>query len=168
MAESIHTQIAEALRVRLAAIVGDNGTTYWYTPERAVRVGQYDRLIADPSLGQVYAIRPGEETHREYSTGDAISGGVVAAEAELFVLMLRPTEASDDAPFGADGVTKSLEQDRMVRDFLRALWLDVTLGGLALNVVDGSLIVDRDVDVEGWAAAEARLTVSYTYLARTP
>lgn len=168
MAESIHHQIAEALKTRLSAIVGDGGTTYWYTPDRVVRVQSYDRLIADPTVGMVYAIRAGEERHREEGTGGPTTGGQVGAEAEFFVLMLRPSDASDDNPFGADESTKPIEQGRMVRDFLRALWLDVTLGGLALNISDGSLMIDRDVDVEGWAVAEARFTVLYTYLSRTP
>lgn len=163
MAESKHHQIAEALKARLAAIVGDGGTTYWYTPARAVRVQAYDRLVADPSIGQVYAVRAGEERHTEAGTG-----GLLGVEAEFWVLILRQTEAADDQPFGADESTKATEQDRMVRDFLRALWLDVTLGGLVENVVDGSLVIDRDVDVELWACAEARFTVRYTYQALTP
>lgn len=162
MAESIHYQIAEALKARLAAITGDLGATYWYTPDRVVRVQTYDRLVADPTVGMVYALRAGEERHREEATQ------VVGAEAEFFCLMLRPTEAADDAPFGADESTKAREQDRMVRDFLKALWGDVTLGGLANNVVDGSLFVDRDVDVEGWACVEARFAVSYSYPSGAP
>lgn len=161
--ESRHGQIAEALKARLAAIVEDQGLTSWYTPNRVVRVQAYDALIADPSIGMVYAIRAGEERHREETTG-----GGMAAEAEFFVLMLRPTEAADDNPFGADESRKPIEQDRMVRDFLRALFLDVTLGGLASNVADGSLIIDRDMAVEGWAVAEARFTVIYSYPAATP
>ena len=168
MAESKHSQIAEALKARLAAIMGDQGTTYGYTPEGVARVQAYDRLLADPSVGMVYALRAGSEQHVEESTGDATSGGGMGATAEFFVLMLRPTLAADDNPFGADASTKAIEQDRMVRDFLRALLLDVTLGGLAYNVVAGSLVVDRDMEVEGWAVAEARFTVAYGYSARTP
>ena len=168
MAESKHNQIAAALKARFEGIVGDSGTTYWYTPAKVARVQSYDRLLADPTVGMVYALRAGEERHREESTGAAATGGILAAEAEFFVLLLRPTAAADDNPFGADASTKALEQDRMVRDFLRALFLDVTLGGLASNIADGSLIVDRDVEVEGWAVAEARFTVLYTYPARTP
>jgi len=163
VAESQHSRIAEALKARFAAIVGDNGTTYWYTPARVARVQAYDRLIADPSVGAVYAIRAGEERHTEEGTG-----GLVGAEAEFWTLLLRPTLSSDDNPFGTDESTKAIEQDRMVRDFLRALFLDVTLGGLASNVVDGSLVIDRDVDVEGWACAEARYTVRYSYQALAP
>lgn len=168
MAESVHHRIAEAIKARLAAIVGDNGATYWYSPDRVVRVQAWDRLIADPTVGMVYGIRAGEERHREESTGGPSTGGIVAAEAEFWVLMLRPSSAADDQPFGADESTKATEQDRMVRDFLRALWLDVTLGGLASNISDGSLAIDRDVDVEGWAVAEARFVVLYSYPARTP
>jgi hypothetical protein len=162
MAESIHHAIGEALKARLAALTGDNGAAYWYTPDRVVRVQAYDRLVADPTVGMVYAIRAGEERHREEATQ------TVMAEAEWWVLMLRPTEAADDSPFGADESTKATEQDRMARDFLKALWTDVTLGGLALNVVDGSLYVDRDMDVEGWAVVEARLSILYSYPKATP
>jgi hypothetical protein len=162
MSESLHYQIAEALKARLASIVGDNGATYWYTPDRVVRVQSYDRALADTSLGMIYAIVAGEEQHREEATQ------VIAAEAEFIVLMLRPTQAADDAPFGVDESTKAREQDRMVRDFLKALWSDVTLGGLANNVVDGSLIVDRAVDVDGWAVVEARFAVSYSYPSGAP
>lgn len=168
MAESKHNQIADALKARLVAITGDGGTTYWYTPAVVARVQAYDRLLADPTVGMVYALRAGSEEHLEESTGDAVSGGGMAATAEWFVLMLRPTAAADDNPFGADASTKAIEQDRMIRDFLRALLLDVTLGGLAYNVVSGSLVVDRDMEVEGWAIAEARFRVAYGYRARTP
>jgi len=168
MAESLHNQIADALKARLGAIARDGGATYWYTPDRVARVQGYDMLSADPTVGMAYLVRAGEERHAEESTGDAASGGGVRAEAEFWVLMLRPTAAADENPFGADASTKAIEQDRMVRDFLRALWLDVTLGGLVQNVVDGSLVIDRDIEVRGWAAAEARFTIVYSYLSRIP
>ena len=166
--ESKHSQIAEALKTRFAAIVADGGTTYWYTPAKVARVQAYDRLLADPTVGHVYAVRAGEERHSEESTGSPSTGGVMSAEAEIFVLLLRPSAAVDDNPFGVDASTKAIEQDRMVRDFLRALFLDVTLAGLVTNVVDGSLVVDRDMEIEGWAVAEARFTGRYSYPARTP
>lgn len=169
MAESRHSQIVEALRTRLAAIVGDGGSTYWYTPARVVRAQVYDRLLADDSVGTpIYALRAGEETHEEESTGDAVSGGGIRARAEVFVLLMARTQAADDSPFGFDGETKALEQDRMIRDVLKKLWQDVTLGGLATNLSDGQLVVDREVDVEGWACVEVRLAVVYSYLAGTP
>jgi hypothetical protein len=162
VAESIHYAIGEALKARLVALTGDNGAAYWYTPDRVVRVQSYDRLVSDPTVGMAYAIRAVEERHREEATQ------TVMAEAEWWVLMLRPTEATDDNPFGSDESTKAREQDRMARDFLKALWVDVTLGGLALNVVDGSLFVDRDMDVEGWAVVEARFSILYSYPKATP
>ena len=169
MAESRHHQILAALQARFEGIVSDQGVTYWYAPDRVVRVTVYDRLLADPSVGDVvFALRAGEERHSEESTGDGTNGGYVAAEAEVWALLLRRTASADENPYGSDGTTKADEQDRIVRDFLRALWLDVTLGGLCNNIVSGSLVVDRDVDVEGWACAEARFTVLYSYPARTP
>lgn len=169
MPESIHWQIAEALRAKLEAISEDDGATYWYTPDRVVRVSQWDRILADTSLTQIYALRAAEETHGEQGTGSVSTGGSVQAAAEFYLLMLRRDESSTLNPFDEASPTREQIVDRMVRDFLRALWDDVTLGGLARNVIAGSLFVDRDVAIEGpWAVAEARFSVDYDYLARTP
>lgn len=163
MAESIHYQVLEAIQSRLAAIAGDGGSTYWYTPDKTVRCTVYDRLLADPSAGdQIYAVRAGEERHQEETAQS------VAAEAEVFVLMLRRTAEVDESPFGPDGGLKAREQDRMAQDILRKLWSDPTLGGLVNNVAGDRLYLDRDVDIEGWACVEARFTVFYSYDKGTP
>lgn len=169
MAESIHWQIVEAIRAKLAAIAGDGGATYWYTPTHVLRVSSWERMLADSSLEQILALRAQEETHGEEGTGSLSTGGSVRTRAELTLLMLRRDERDTTNPFEEASPTREQIVDRMVRDVLRALWDDVTLGGLAINVVAGSFIVDRDVAVEGkWAVAEARFAVDYDYLAKTP
>ena len=169
MAESIHWLISQALLTNLAAIVSDAGATYWYTPSNAVRVNSYERIMADASRSHILALRAGEEQHAEESTGSNVTGGHVKASPEFYLLIMRREETDTGDPFDAPAVTRSRIVDRMVRDVLRALWLDVTLSGQAINIVNDSLIVDRDVDVEGpWAVAELRFTMSYSYPARTP
>lgn len=168
MAESIHWQISAALVDALEAISADNGSTFWYTPERVVRVTSYERLLADASLTHILALRAQEETHSEQSTGSSATGGVVGAVAEFTLLMLRRDETIE-SPFDRASITREQIVDRMVRDVLRAIWADVTLGGLAINISAGSLVIDRDVAVEGpWAVAEMRFAVEYDYLALTP
>lgn len=164
MAESKHWQIAEALRTTLAEIVGDAGATYWYTPDAVVICDVWDG-VADPSVGaEVMAIRPGEESHSEETPG------TLRATAEFFVLLLRKTTATDPSPYQSDGGLRLKEKNRVIRDFLRALWEDVTLGGLVDNVNADSLYVNRDMGVDGdqWVAAEARFTVTYSYPKETP
>ena len=169
MAESNHWLIAEAIRAKLAAIVSDGGATYWYTPSYALRVTSYERLLADTSLTHIYALRAGEELHGEQGTGSVSTGGSVRATAELNLLMLRKDESATTNPFEEASPTREQIVDRMVRDVLRALWTDVTLGGLAINIAASSLFIDRDVAIEGpWAVAEARFSVDYDYLALTP
>lgn len=170
MAESIHYQISQALVAALDAIAGDGGSTYWYTPSRVVRVSVWDRLIADASHEHILGLRAGEETHTEESTGTTATGGGMLATAEFYLLMLRREEADTGDPFDKPTTPRELVVDRMVRDCVRALLGgDVTLGGLAINIADGSLIVDRDIAVEGaWAVAEARFAVQYSYMSKTP
>lgn len=170
MAESRHWLIGEAIRAALGDIVvtGAAGSVYWYKPEKSVRVSRFDGLLDDATLAQVFALRAGEETHTEESTGDPTSGGIVGAAAEFFLLMLRRHNQATENPYQESDPTRAKVVDRMVRDALRRLWIDVTLGGLANNISQGSLLIDRDVWVPGWACAEARFTVLYSYPARTP
>ena len=169
MAESIHNQIIAALVTRLEALEEDGGSTCWYTPNRVVVVNSYERLLADPTIKHIYALRPAEETHEEHHTGSSAAGGGLRAIAEFYLLMMRRDEREAMNPFEEATPTRATIVDRIVRDVLRALFLDVTLGGLAINIVQGSLVIDRDLDIEGkWAVAEARFGIDYEYLAGTP
>lgn len=170
MAESKHWQIAEALRAAFAAIAGDDGTTYWYSVDEAVQVQEYTDAM-DSSLESVVLIKSGEETHDEYSTGTAADGGVIRAFAEFFVLLVRHHPRASHRPFNEPTPTRAQVTDRTVRDFVRVLFADVTLGGLARNVSSSSVIVDRDLGGEGlesWSLAEARFLVEYEYFASAP
>jgi hypothetical protein len=169
MAESIHWQIAEVIRSRLEAIAGDDGTTYWYTPDRAVYTLAFENVLADTTLKQVFIVMAGEERQSEEATGSASTGGVVRSLSEFFVLMLRRDPRATTNAYREGDPTRERVVSRMVRDFVRAMWLDVTLGGLAINIARESLVIDRNMVIEGpWAVAEARFDVDYDFLALTP
>jgi len=167
MAESIHEQIVVALRSSLAAITSDGGTTYWYTPAAVVRTLWFapDEAVLKPGLGgPIYAIRPGEETHEEGTTGS--SKGFM----DLFVLVATPYTDSD-TPHNPATVMRWTVVNRMVRDVLRKMLVDVQLvsaGGAVENVFANPVTVDRDRFVEGWAIAEIHFTIVYAYRNSTP
>lgn len=169
MAESLHTQILEAVKTVLKGIVEDAGESYWYTPTAVIACEAWDG-VPDPSVGdQVLAIRAGEERHTEETSG------TVKAEAEVFILAIRKSDSADLSPYSGDTSTRLREKDRMVRDVLRALWANPTLkigtaDALVNNVCQDSLFVNRDMFVEGdaWVVAEMRFTVVYTYPKATP
>lgn len=170
MAESKHTQIADALRDGLAAIRADGGATYFQTPDLVDLVTFYPDEPEFAGREIVYLLRAGEEEHTEAETGDSTGGIGMVANAEFFLLLLHlfaPTgEQAGDQP----NPSRALVVDRMVRDALRFILEDVQLGGLAENVINGSLFVNRELIDAGrqWAMAEVRFVVRYSYLAATP
>lgn len=165
-AESIHERIAEALRLRLASIV--EGPEYWHTPAAVVRTTFFEDDQLDSSLSHVILVRPGDERHREVGTGDAASGGEIAAEMEVFLLVAKQHRPPTESPYEETAPTRWTVIDRCVRDVLRSLFLEPTLGGLAINVERDGLEVDRARYVAGWALAEIRTWVTYRYLAANP
>jgi hypothetical protein len=162
VAESIHEQIAAALRTSLAAITADGGTTYWYKPDVVARVTFFDEMQLDRGYQHVVLVRPGDEMHSEYQTGQC------QANAEMFVLVARQFDGATENPYRESEPTRWQIANRCVRDVLRALWSDVTLGGLAQNIVADSLVVDRARYVAGWCLAELRFEVTYVYSKATP
>jgi hypothetical protein len=170
VAESIHEQIAAAIQTSLAAIVSDGGTTYWYTPGAVVRTLWFSDEEGDLNLlqeeigGAIYAIRPGDETHEEGTTGQ------MRAEADIFILVAMPF-TDPETPFANAVPSRWTVVNRMVRDVLRKLLVDVRLlsaGGAVENIFASPVIVDRDRFVEGWAIAEIQMQVSYHYALGVP
>jgi hypothetical protein len=159
--ESIHEQVAAALKTNLAAITAD-GTNYNYTPDKVYRVSFFEDRFLDPGYNHIILIRPGDETHEEYATQTA------KANAEFFILIAYRFKQSTENPALADTPTRWTNIDRAIRDVLKKLWSDPQLGGLAINVAAETLDVSRDVSVEGWALAELRTVVSYIYTKGLP
>lgn len=169
MAESVHEQLAAAIKTSLAAIVGDAGTTYWYTPGAVARSSwsEDDTPLLDPSVvGPIYAVRPGEERHTE----DV--GEVVNVLADIHILLVSRFE-TPEAPLTPATPSRATVVNRMVRDVLRKLLADVQLGafsvgGLVENIFAEPVIVDRDRFVAGWAIAEIVFASAYRYVGGAP
>lgn len=160
-AESKHEQILAALASSMAAI---SGASYHYPAPTVVRVPWFDDQMLDASLVTLYLLRPGDENHTEEATGS------VHAEAEVFALLAKRFEPSSEDPFTGDTPLRVTIVNRLVRDFLLKLWTDVQLGG-ALgvdNISDGSLYVDRARMLPGWALAEVRFVIRYSYRKDAP
>lgn len=164
-----------ALRTSLAAIVSDAGVTYWYTPGAVVRVGWWTpKLLQTAISGPIYALRVGDETYSENSSGDAL--GEVKVGIEVFLLVAKLfTEA--DNPHSQPTITREQVVSRMCADVIRKLLVDVQLlsvtdlaaaGGSVENVFDEGLVVDRDRVEAGWALAEIRFVVGYRFTAGAP
>lgn len=166
--EPYHERIAEAIRTRLAGITA--GASYWYTPSKVLRTVVFDEGDLDVSHDLVILIAPGDETHREAGTGDASSGGEMAVEAEIRLLAAKRYNPATENPYQEQAPTRWTIGNRLVRDVLKALLSDVTLGGLAQNIHakgDG-IVADRARFIAGWALVELRLVVLYRYLAANP
>ena len=165
MSESIIEQATERLRTNLAAIVADGGATYWYSTGVAYRVPYYeDRHLdssRDPAKTTVL-VRMGDETHEEHSSQTC------KAHAEVFVLVAIPFRPATERPEEVASPTRMTLVNRMVRDILRAVWADPQLAGLVENVAGDPITVDREREVDGWAMAETRLSLAYSYERSAP
>lgn len=157
MAESIHTQVMNALVTALDAIAADGGTTYWYDVDSVAWVEAFDDDLLERArvAGAVYLLRAGDERHEESETGEG-----VRAHMEVFLLV--GTRLGDT-------VAHAKVQDRLVRDALSVLWDSVQVAGLE-NIAGDELgiFVDRDRFKPGWALAEIRFEATYTYTGGTP
>lgn len=165
MAESILEQALETLQDNLEAINGDDGTTYWYTPDAVWVVPFFEDRHLDDSVGDpahIILIRPDIEYHEEYATQTA------RGTCDVFILLARKFEPSTELPPDADIPTRSTVVNRMVRDVMRVLWADPQLDGLVENVSAEPITVDREREVEGWAMAEIRIQLRYPYYRSTP
>jgi hypothetical protein len=160
VAESKHEQIAAALKTLFEGIVDDAGATYWYAPDLVARVTFWpDEQGLDRNYQTVYLLRPGDETITEEGTS-----GWAGAEAEFFVIVARQHNAPTESPILEQEPTRWQVANRLIRDAVRRLLSDVTLGGLTRNVALGSLVIDRDRYLPNWAIAELRFVVSYDFV----
>jgi hypothetical protein len=165
--ESIPEQITVAIVNKLAAIAGDGGATYWFTPTKVVRVpgwAAWENDWLDEKYPVLYFVKPGLRTYQE----DATRG--MEGHMELWLLLatqylpdtLNPINlASEPAPLG------ETLGNRMQRDVEKALRVDITLGGLAVNV-EMPDVNPMTPYLERWALVEARLKIWFLYGFDTP
>jgi len=160
--ESIHEQISAALQTRLRTIAEDQGTTYWYTPDKVLRVIEFSGADLDDSYEHLLFLRADPYKISEGATSR------VDGEAPFTVLIAKrdartsqkpQDEENDEQPIGPTVVS------RIVEDVHVALLSEVTLGALAWNVMHGSFDVDPSYFVDGWLCATVTFTVRYDYAA---
>jgi hypothetical protein len=162
--ESVHEQIAAALQASLEGVLSDGGTTYWYTPDSVRRVAFFpDATALDTSMDVIYLLRPGVEDITEEGTGGACQG-----QAEFFLVVAKQHNVPTENPWLETEPTRWTVANRLIRDALRKLLADPTIGGAAINVVADSISVDRDRFLQNWALAEIRFAVVYAFQAATP
>jgi hypothetical protein len=162
--ESLVEQAVAAIKADLEAIAGDNGTNYWYTPEAVVRVDEYRSAHLKERYDTIYLLR---ETGPERTIPGAAFGEVDAI-VEQYVLMARRDgrNADERDPFDASTLSGTI-RNRMIRDVVKKLESDYTLGGLVFNVEYKS--VERDFqEPEGWIVAEVAFDVTYSHSRETP
>jgi len=161
--------ITQALVAALAGIVGDGGASYWYTPgaARVVSIGAacLDDTFADPTTGRatIYALEPGAIRTTNETTGS------IDAVMEFDLLIASQIEQTDHPMRAPQGDSRNTVQNRLAADAERAIYADVTLGGICdfieIPYIERSA---GEVYVEGWAAVLMRLVVTFSYWKDTP
>ncbi len=164
MAESLVEQIVAAIKTDIEAIAGDNGTNYWYTPDIVVRVDEYRNSHLKEAWDIIYLLR---ETGDERITPYA-AFGEVSAIVEMFVMVMqKDTRNADERdPFDATTFSGTI-RNRMIRDVVKKIEGNHTMGGLAYNVEYRGIARDFE-EPEGWIIGEIAFDVTYTHNMETP
>lgn len=167
MAEPKPEQILAAIKTRLAAIVGDSGVNYWYTPTAVARIDNWaawePEWFDQGNYTTVYLIRGGDETvieHVDFS---------IDRELEYFILGGTKFDTSTLNPFSQTGTISQTVQNRLIADVQKKIWSDVTLGGLGGIINNEVTDVGRMTPmVEGWAVVQFRLKCLFNTPHTTP
>lgn len=171
MADAKAEQIADAMRTLLAAITGDSGTTYWYTPSAVVRAPGLTSECLDTSKGSpstIYVLSPGEEEHERATLGG--TSGSYFADARIDLSLCQHFTPGTENPHNSPPDPSRWEiQNRMAQDVLKRLYTDTTLGGLALNLAVTTVHREAEETFDPqWAMTFMRVRVFYQYAASAP
>jgi hypothetical protein len=166
MMSARHAVIVQRLLARLEGIQAGgfsgipNAVAYNLTPNRVVRVIAFDDQPFDRSLGKVvYFVWAPTHTFSEESN-QTLAGVVDAA-----IVVAAQDDGATGNPFFEETPSRADLVDQMIEDVTNALFADVTLGGLANNVVDEQgLVWDRARFMPGWALAEAALKIQFSVI----
>jgi hypothetical protein len=167
MPEARPEQIADAVVAKLAAIVGDGGETYWFTPGAVVRAHVVASSMLNPAIDPLYVVTPDrKEEARRSSLG---RGGIIRGRAFLTLTLLKRHAVASEAPLTAETPTRWTLEERMQRDVRKALREDPHLGGVSSGIdlvesEDGN----QDTELAGYAMTFLRLMVIYHYAHETP
>lgn len=145
MAEYWAERVAATLKTTLEGIVGDDGTTYWYTPDVVERTHEWrSRQILNDKYQTIYILSPFEIEVEEQA-------GQQHEEFALIDFALLRRYQLDDEVYRAQTPTRWTEQTRLWGDFKKKILSDPTLGGLVTNIQFRSVSFDaEDTYYEGW------------------
>jgi hypothetical protein len=153
--ESQAEQIMAKIVTELEAIVGDNGTTAWYTADKVSRVRYWDARFLGAEYDVLYLVR--QNRNREV----AAAFGEGMEELELSILCAQQDKAAEQNPHKRT-VSEDTLQNRHVQDARDKLESDRSLGGLAMTL----RIPEVDYDMgppDPWIASEIFVVVQYDY-----
>lgn len=171
MAEPVLEQVTAAILAKLDAIVGDSGTTRWYTPALVSRVEPakpediLDTVIA--TAGPVYGLYELEGEEVEAATGRQVDGrqqyGLLLGYP--YTAPTRDQRLLDDSAYVTTHPGKI--RDRMLGDVRSALLADLRVGlpQYVTNVFDGPVQHNQQRFRDGWILAELLWTTLYSYRA---
>lgn len=174
MAEPRSEQILEALKAQLQGIVGDGGSTFWWTPTAVVR-GDFDDDVLDASLGSeaeppvIYLLSLDDQLDEDET--------FQATRCELHVdlLVARRFTPATENPHEVEVLAatdptmrRQTVQNRLVADAKRALRGNFKLTsvaapeGLSLHIrIPLTEKGAQDTYTVGWAIAFLRLEVLF-------
>lgn len=166
MSESKVKQIKAGLKTEIEAIAGDNGTTYWYTPDKVVRVDSFDsrQNFRDGYGDYIYLIR--DTPNEDENIGMAAFSGM-AHDLDIWLLLMARDKLGDIDPFTATTL-KGDVREKMIQDVRKMLENDVTRGGLALNTARYYIMRDFEDEPQGWIVAEISCVITYTHTRGDP
>lgn len=163
MAESIHEQAMVAIKATVEAITADSGATYWYKPDVVERAATVEdmRLLND-RFDTIYILAPDEEVPPEVP-------GKEVDERYTFDFLLARKHLNSDEPYSQDAPIRWTIQTRLSRDFKKALWADITLGGIVDNVnITRVSFRSEETHVEKWAVVIGQAEIVSLHSAATP
>ncbi len=166
MPESQARQIIDQIKTELEAISGDSGTTYWYTPDKVVRVDSFDmrQNFRDGYGDYIYLIRntPDEDDNPSMAAYDEEGN-----DLDIWILMMARNTLGDPDPFTATTLRGDI-RERMIQDVRKALETDNTRGGLAIDTSQYHIMRDFEDEPSEWIVAEISCLVTYTHTAGDP
>jgi hypothetical protein len=155
-------QIAAWFESALASIVGDGGTTYYYTPDESHRVEQMHVGLLRTELDLAYYVRQAEDILDERATR------AWDVSTDFYVTGIKKYDGvnrnSPELPKTGD--TPEVIQNKMIHDVLKRIltkwYKDVTVPTFIENIE--SLLVDRSVQADGFVIIQIHFVVRWSFV----
>lgn len=163
MGESIIEQIQAKVKTELAAIVGDAGVNYWYTPDKVTRVDEWHRNHLVETYGIIYLVSDRGDVNlnlRESALGKD------ARDLDVPILVAYQDKRDEKDPHRATTGSGTI-RNRMLQDVTKKLNSDYKRGALAINTEIPRELRDFE-EPAGWIVGELLATVTYDHEFASP